>query len=254
MQPAVGSGRLPADPFLTVFPGVPMHVETLSFDKRYDRSKYIATRFARYLRGRILDVGCDEAHLRHLLPDCHYIGIDVAGSPDLLVDLERAKRLPFADETFDAVVCSDVLEHLDHLHRVFGELVRCARKVLIVSLPNNWVNARLPIARGRGRIGFYGLPADEPQDRHKWFFNLSEAVDFFTAQTKRHPLRIVECFCNEKPRPVFIRALRRLRYRERFSYLNRYAHTLWAVFEKVSPASLLLDRADGPETGGGRRA
>lgn len=203
------------------------------FRHRLDRSQFIAAHLRKYLSGKVLDVGCDEGHLRTLVPDIEYTGIDVGGKPDLLVDLETAERLPFGDRAFDTVLCSDVLEHLDNLHRVFAELVRVSGRWLVISLPNNWTNARRPIERGAGSFAFYGLPAEKPKDRHKWFFGLSEARDFYYAQQSRFPIRVVECFANEKRRAVVVVGLRRLRY-PGLRYLNRYAHTLWAVYERTA--------------------
>jgi 2-polyprenyl-3-methyl-5-hydroxy-6-metoxy-1,4-benzoquinol methylase len=202
------------------------------FTHRLDRSQFIASHLRKYLSGSVLDVGCDEGHLRGLVPGIEYTGIDVGGKPDLRVDLEATERLPFGDRAFDTVLCSDVLEHLDNLHRVFAELVRVTGRWLVISLPNNWTNARRPIERGAGSFAFYGLPAEKPKDRHKWFFGLTEARDFCYAQESRFPVRVVECFANEKRRPALVVGLRRLRYPDRLRYLNRYAHTLWAVFER----------------------
>jgi len=131
-------------------------------------------------------------------------------------------------------VCSDVLEHIDNLHAMFGELVRVCRRQLIISLPNNWANARKPIERGLGTFSFYGLPVDPPPDRHKWFFNLSEAAHFLTEQAKRRGLTVRECFANEKPRVGLARMARHLLYPAHERYLNRYAHTVWVVLEKTS--------------------
>jgi SAM-dependent methyltransferase len=203
------------------------------FQQRVDRTRFIAERFGAYLAGSVLDVGCDEAHLKALVPGMRYTGIDVGGKPDLVVDLEKVERLPFDDRAFDTTLCSDVLEHLDSLHRTFGELVRVTRGHLIISLPNNWTNARRPIERGKGSFAFYGLPAERPKDRHKWFFGLTDALDFYRAQETRYPIRMVECFANEKPRSAFATALRRIRYPHRLRYLNRYAHTLWAVYQRT---------------------
>jgi hypothetical protein len=130
------------------------------------------------------------------------------------------------------VVASEVLEHLDNLHEVFGELVRVSKKYLILSLPNNWANARRPIERGKGSFAHYGLPADPPSDRHKWFFSLTEAKAFIEGQVKKYPVRLVELRVSEKPRPFLVRMHRRLRYLSKERYRNRYAHTLWAVLEK----------------------
>lgn len=204
-----------------------------AFNQRLDRTRFIASRFGSYLTGAVLDVGCDEAHLKGLVPGIRYTGVDVGGKPDIVVDLETVQRLPFEDRAFDTCLCSDVLEHLDNLHRVFGELVRVTRSHLIISLPNNWTNARRAIERGKGSFAFYGLPAERPKDRHKWFFGLTEALDFCRAQESRYPIRMIECFANEKPRAAWATTLRRLRYPNRLRYLNRYAHTLWTVFART---------------------
>ncbi len=208
-----------------------MRVEYIHFNKRAVRSEYIAENFAQYLKGKVLDVGCDEALLKSLVTDIDYTGIDVGGSPDLVIDLEEIERLPFDDNAFDSIVCSDVLEHLDQLHHIFFELVRVSGRYLVISLPNNWCNARRPIEKGHGHFSFYGLPASKPVDRHKWFFGLSEAKEFFEAQQEIFQIKIIEMVVNEKPRSVASRILRRIRYPRQEHYLNRYAHTLWVVFE-----------------------
>ncbi len=210
----------------------PMNVEQVSFRDRSGRSEYVARRFQEVLKGKVLDVGCDKAVLRKLLPQVEYTGVDIGGTPDIQVNLEESGKLPFPDGSFDCVVCTDVLEHLENLHQIFGELVRVTRRHLVISLPNNWTNARVPIARGRGSFGKYGLPAEKPLDRHKWFFSLSEAADFIQAQTERHSVVCREMFATEKPRAGLVRAARRLRYPALDCYLNRYAHTLWARLEK----------------------
>lgn len=207
-------------------------VEFSQFTERAQRAEYIARRFKPYLRNKVLDVGCDQAVLKSLLPGADYFGIDIMGQPDLVVDLEKTERLPFEDAKFECVVCSDVLEHLENIHRVFDELVRVARGTILISLPNNWANARLPLARGRGSIGFYGLPVMRPLDRHRWFFSLEEARAFLEAQAQCHRLVVREMHAMEKPRSPLVRWLRRLAHVNQMRYLNRYAHTLWVVLEK----------------------
>ncbi len=210
-----------------------MQEEKIHFAQRADRSRYIAERFGAALGPSLLDVGCDRALLRDLLPLERYVGIDVGGTPDITLNLETIDRLPFDDAAFEAVVCSDVLEHLDNLHFVFGELVRVARRHLLISLPNNWCNARRPIERGKGKMAHYGLPAEPPADRHKWFFGFTEAREFLEAQAARHGLEIETMIANEKPKSAFVRSLRKLRWPgER--YLNRYAHTLWVLYRKTT--------------------
>src|SRR5574340_621727 len=198
-----------------------MKVEYIYFGTRMDRAKYIVQRFSYALQGRVLDVGCDKALLRGLLPHVTYTGIDINGDPDIKVNLDDCERLPFDNDAFDCVLCTDVLEHLDALHAVFSELIRVTRTYLIISLTNNWINAVGPLRKGNGSILYYGLPLDPPEDRHKWFFNISDSIDFITAQTGRHPLVIREMHVNESPSPAISRKLRSLQYPKQIHYLNR---------------------------------
>jgi len=207
-------------------------VERVFFRTRLERAQFIAARLRGYFSGKVLDVGCDEAHLKTLLSLRDYVGIDVCGKPDLRLNLEQIARLPFSDAFFDCVICCEVLEHLENLHFIFSELVRVSRRYLIVSLPNNWGNARRPIERGRGSIGHYGLPLRAPPDRHKWFFGLSEAKEFLEGQAAENKLKVLEAFATVKPRHRLVSALRHLRFPNQLAYLNRYAHTYWTVLEK----------------------
>lgn len=203
-----------------------------SFFAREERSKYIAKEFGSYLSGSLLDVGCDKAILKTLLPCDEYMGIDMGGKPDMEINLEMIEKLPFDDGRFSACVCSDVLEHLDNLHFTFSELVRVTDRYLLISLPNNWCSARRPIERGKGKMAHYGLPIEIPKDRHKWFFGFSEAREFLESQVLRYPIKILDMVENEKPRNPILRAIRKIRYPgERYS--NRYSHTVWVLYEKT---------------------
>jgi SAM-dependent methyltransferase len=185
-----------------------MELDRVALDGRAARVRYAVERFGHLMVGRVLDVGCDVAALGGLLPEAEYVGLDVVGDPDVRLDLEHADSLPFADASFDCVVCLDALEHLDNLHRVFDELIRVTRRHVVLSLPNNWANARRPVGRGKGSIGHYGLPVEPPADRHKWFFGLGEAADFVRERSRQAGASVLELRATEKPRPWPVRALR----------------------------------------------
>jgi len=206
--------------------------EFVHFETRQDRPRFIGRRFAPYLGGRVLDVGCDRAVLREVVGPSRYVGVDVSEEADVHLDLDRTERLPFEDRAFDSVVSLDCLEHLDGLHRMFDECVRLSRRFVVVSLPNNWSGARKRLRRGHGSFLHYGLPVEPPLDRHKWFFNTEEASAFLDGQAKRHGLEIRELVALEKPRPVWNRAWRLLQHPSRRAYLNLYPHTLVCVYEK----------------------
>ena len=210
-----------------------MHMQTeyIHFPSREARSKFVAKRFQTYFSDSLLDVGCFEAPLRDILEGVKYTGIDVSGKPDVELNLENCTRLPFETGEFQCVICIDVLEHLDNMHAIFHEIIRVAKRHIIISLPNCWRDARRPIERGRGTFAHYGLPVDPPTDRHKWFFNYTQAKEFLERQSQENSLRIVEMFATEKPKPWPARAFRKILYRgERYS--NRYTQTVWAVYEK----------------------
>jgi len=92
----------------------------------------------------VLDAGCGLGrHLRHLarIPDLKIYGIDKntwalretsksletqpdALTKDYLVSIADINKLPFADASFDCVICSEVLEHIPDHQNAIRELDR----------------------------------------------------------------------------------------------------------------------------------
>ncbi len=97
----------------------------------------------------ILDVGCGEgfvaAFLKRCLPEAEITGVDLSDAAlayarqhfGELATFQQADiyRLPFPDRSFDTVVCSEVLEHLDDPDRAVGELKRVARRYVVITVP-----------------------------------------------------------------------------------------------------------------------
>lgn len=108
---------------------------------------------------RILDIGCGTG--RHMgealrLPETRVFGLD-RSVPDLLTARDRMMyqedmgecrgrwalgssditRIPFADDLFDLVICSEVLEHVPDQDRAILEIVRVLKPGgdLVVSVP-----------------------------------------------------------------------------------------------------------------------
>lgn len=204
-----------------------MQIDYASFNGRDGRANYLVQRFRPLIRGRVLDVGCDTRRLHVLVPDIDYTGVDIGGDPDITLDLESCERLPFDDQSFDCVVCTDVLEHLANLHVMFDELVRVSRGTVILSLPNCWYSLRVPLFRGRGSVRYYGLPVEPPEDRHKWFFNVDDVNRFMAQQAERHGLTVEDQRANVNDK--FSMRLRRCWTPGSRRYLNRYAHSIWTV-------------------------
>ena len=84
---------------------------------------------------RVLDLGCGECiammKFRELRPDLGFSAVDiqdVAGCVPQQVDFHEVdiqqKPLPFGNNSFDAVYCSHVLEHLYSTHLILQEIRR----------------------------------------------------------------------------------------------------------------------------------
>jgi hypothetical protein len=164
------------------------------------RAHFIVEEFADFIRGRVLEVGAGssvEVFKKHLgdryyaldLERSYTLG-DAAGDRphDKVVDLEDGV-LPFGDRSYDTVICTDVLEHVDNIYAIYDELFRVAGRYVIISLPNNWPGMLGSFLAGHNltHSAGYGLPP-QPKPlgmRHKYYFNLEEACDFLIGRTPR---------------------------------------------------------------------
>lgn len=98
-----------------------------------------------------LDVGCGEKPYRSLFSNCKYIGVDIeeSGRP---IDLKRPDffydgvRTPFDDNTFDLVICTQVLEHVRSPFLLIQEMRRVCKQggLLIISLPFFYPEHEIP--------------------------------------------------------------------------------------------------------------
>src|SRR5262245_25010550 len=102
--------------------------EFVEFRIRSDRPTFIGNRFGKYLTGKVLDVGCDEAVLAKRLGKERYSGIGLTDQAGVRIDLEKDRQLPFHDQSWDTVLCLDVLEHLDNLYEMCDEIFRVAKE------------------------------------------------------------------------------------------------------------------------------
>ncbi len=106
-------------------------VEEVPLERR--RIAEFVARAARELvpGARVLDAGAGEAPYRELFGHCDYVTVDWEQSPhpggrsaDVIASLEQ---LPLADSSFDAVISTQVLEHVPDPGAVLRELNRVLR-------------------------------------------------------------------------------------------------------------------------------
>jgi 2-polyprenyl-3-methyl-5-hydroxy-6-metoxy-1,4-benzoquinol methylase len=123
--------------------------------------------FAQAAPSSVLDVGCGEGILtaqwaRRLPPPPagRIVGIDLEdpklnaewAARETHANLEfrpmTVERLQFADDEFDLVAATEVLEHLDDPRRAVAEMARVASRWLLVSVPHEPLWRMLNMARG----------------------------------------------------------------------------------------------------------
>ncbi len=134
---------------------------------------------------RILDLGCGKGrfagHLKSLGAEVY--GLDL--SEAMLAEaagLDRvrasARRLPFLDGAFDAVVAVEVFEHLPAIHEVLGEVGRVLKAgglLAVVDKNAGSFNARRPwlpnllVKWMDEKRGLWMYPSDGPV-RERWFW------------------------------------------------------------------------------------
>ena len=89
--------------------------------------------------GRVLDLGCGALGLRALEPDLDITGVDLEEQgryPGPFVRADAAEGLPFAENQFDLVYCSSVIEHVPPARRrAFAEELRRVGRGWMVQTP-----------------------------------------------------------------------------------------------------------------------
>jgi SAM-dependent methyltransferase len=106
---------------------------------------------------RALDVGCgDKPYLPLLAPLCAtYRGIDFEDGP-AVDDVGSAESLPYPDASFDLVLCTQVLEHLDDPLAAIREMHRVLRPGGVALLSTHGVHV------------FHPDPPDSGRDYWRW--------------------------------------------------------------------------------------
>jgi len=136
------------------------------------------------LQGRFLDVGCGTGEvMKYVCSSLEVVGIDVSndylrkavnrGEKAIWADLTRP--LPFETESFDAALCSDVLEHLINPFATLCEIHRILKTdgLLFAHVPNEFGHKSLmQIFRGNGICNHSFFPdAEEWNYPHIRFFS-----------------------------------------------------------------------------------
>lgn len=172
-------------------------------------SKAIASILSKYVRDNesILDVGCGTGHYyrslkKRLKVQFTYTGVDPykilldkareAWKDEKTVSFELADihDLPYEDESFDYVICCNVITHIPNIRRPIGELIRVANKKIIIRTPIFDKSYRIQFVYNNKWYKYTNVkPGDEFDEngmpRAFSYFDI-HSQDFFTSVIKRH--------------------------------------------------------------------
>jgi len=125
----------------------------------------------------VLDVGCGEGFALIKLKQAKigqtFEGIDYSDEalklgkklyPKLNIKKGDIYHLPYKDNTFDMLVCTEVLEHLTFPEKAVKELARVAKKYIVISVPNEPLFILSNFLRGK----YLGTFGNHPEHINHW--------------------------------------------------------------------------------------
>lgn len=116
------------------------------------RSLFLSVKnIAPQLSGRLMDFGCGRKPYRGLFAVSEYIGVDIEVSghdhKNSMVDVfYDGKTIPIENEHFDAVFCSEVLEHIFEPDEILAEIHRTMKPgaLMLITAPFCWNEHEVP--------------------------------------------------------------------------------------------------------------
>ncbi len=104
----------------------------LGLDFQMNSAYFQLKAFLAKTNGKLLDVGCGESPYRFLLDSntTQYVGLDIEDA-DAKFNYSRkdiysfdGQHIPFESESFDFVLCTEVLEHVENYQKLVDEIHR----------------------------------------------------------------------------------------------------------------------------------
>lgn len=138
------------------------------------KGKLIASTFVKNVDGKsALDIGCREGAQSKWLERKGYkvISIDIERRYAKCIIVDANKKLPFKDDFFDLIWCSEVIEHLDSPTFSISEFRRVLKPggEIVATTPNSYC-----------WIFLFGLLAKKMQRKdHKHFFKIKDIQRLF---------------------------------------------------------------------------
>lgn len=114
------------------------------FDLRLNAIYFHAKKLFPAFSGRVLDIGCGGQPWRWMLKGCRYTGLEIRDANEKFgyktgegLVYYNGSAIPFLNESFDNIVCTEVLEHVPDVVGFLTECRRCLKTggMLFVTVP-----------------------------------------------------------------------------------------------------------------------
>ncbi|MGB8452468.1 MAG: class I SAM-dependent methyltransferase [Anaerocolumna sp.] len=148
--------------------------------------------------GNVLEVGCGEGYVSDFIYRKNVVSIQAFDISENVIS-EAQKQFPYIQfkvgsiysgggynsNSFDLVICSEVLEHLEEPQKALIEILKVAKKYVIVSVPNEPVWRLLNICRGKYLNQLGNTPGHIQHWSKKKFIKMCESagVDILTVNS-----------------------------------------------------------------------
>jgi ubiquinone/menaquinone biosynthesis C-methylase UbiE len=119
-------------------------IEKISIKRETDLNKACIEKIFKSIIGQnILEVGCGRGYLANKLSKKYTVTASdiilekslIKRFPKIHFKAGNIEKLPFKDSSFDTVICTHTLEHVQNLFVAISELRRVTRKRLIIVVP-----------------------------------------------------------------------------------------------------------------------
>lgn len=144
----------------------------------------------------VLDVGCGEGFTLATLKKEKFLqkleGVDSVKEsismgkklhPDIMMKLGDIYDLEYKDNSFDILLCTEVLEHLQNPHAALKELLRVSKRYVLVTVPNEPWFTISRILRGKNLLKLGAHP-----EHIQWW--TSSAFHKFVSKQKGVKIRV----------------------------------------------------------------
>lgn len=191
----------------------------------------------RQLRGSsVIDVGCARADFLKLIKSTHQIaGIEITKpraalcnellGADVVMEADLEKKIDLKDNSYDTVVCMEVLEHLTDPQKTLGELSRVSVKRVILTVPfNEQVQYLLCVHCAKYT----------PYSGHLHSFNMDNIQNIVPPDTE---LTHIELVCNS-----ILSRLPALTFKLPFKIIRIVDQSLNSIFPRAKWMLVILDK------------